>query len=126
MNPYIPVLVMGALALVVGCVVAYGPGLLGPKRPSRLKQSAYECGMEPISKLGRRLPVRYSLVAILFLLFDVELVFLFPWAAWWGSLGEGGTEQALRVLGFVEVSIFLGFLTVGYIYIWRRGGLEWD
>jgi NADH-quinone oxidoreductase subunit A len=82
--------------------------------------------MEPISKLGRRLPVRYSLVAILFLLFDVELVFLFPWAAWWGSLGEGGTEQALRVLGFVEVSIFLGFLTVGYIYIWRRGGLEWD
>lgn len=126
MNPYIPVLVMGALALVIACVVAYGPGLLGPKHPSRLKQSVYECGMVPISELGHRLPVRYSVVAVLFLLFDVELMFLFPWAAWWGSLGSGSTEQALRVLGFAEICIFLFFLIVGYVYIWRRGGLEWD
>lgn len=117
---------MGALALVIALVVAYLPGILGPKRPSRLKRSPYECGLPPLEGLGHRLPVRYSIVAILFLLFDVELIFLFPWAAWWGSLGPGGTNQALRVLGFAEAGIFLAFLTIGYIYIWRRGGLEWD
>jgi len=115
---------MGFFALVIACTVVYVPGLLGPRRPTALKRGPYECGLPPAEGVDHRLPVRFSLVAILFLIFDVEIALLYPWVVWWPKLGYTGT--AAKVTGLCELLVFLGFLGVGYVYVWRRGGLEWD
>jgi NADH-quinone oxidoreductase subunit A len=124
MQAYLPVLIMGAFALAIALVVAMAPTLLGPRRATALKCSPYECGLEPVEDVGRRLPVRFCVVAILFMLFDVELAFLFPWAVWWKTVPA--VERGLQTAGAAEMAVFLVVLALGYVYVWRRGGLEWD
>jgi NADH-quinone oxidoreductase subunit A len=93
--------------------------LAGPKRWNRAKLQAYECGIEPTPQAqgGGRFPVKYYLTAMLFILFDIEIIFLYPWAVTFTSLG---------VFGLVEMVLFIATVLVAYAYVWRRGGLEWD
>jgi NADH-quinone oxidoreductase subunit A len=116
---YVPILALGGIAAGFAVFSIVAGALTGPKRYNRARLSAYECGIEatPQPAGGGRFPVKYYLTAMLFIIFDVEIVFLYPWAVHFDALG---------VFGFVEMAIFLGLLTVAYAYEWRRGGLEWD
>jgi NADH-quinone oxidoreductase subunit A len=114
---YVPVLmfmVIGVFGGLLGPLIGF---LLGPKRPSDAKLSPYECGFPPFDDARLPFDVRYYLVAILFIIFDLETAFLVPWAVVFRELGWEG----MAVMG-----IFLGILTVGFIYEWQKGGLEWE
>ena len=116
-NPYVPILVMMAVAgvMAVGGVVA--SALIGPKRYNRAKLEAYECGIEPTPHaVAGRFPVKYYLVAMTFIIFDIEVVFLYPWAV---------DFTTLATFGLVAMLAFLALITVPFIYEWRRGGFEW-
>jgi NADH-quinone oxidoreductase subunit A len=117
LNQYLPVI----LFILVGSLVGAGPivlgKLLGPSRPNAQKLSPYECGFEAFEDARMKFDVRYYLVAILFILFDLEIAFLFPWAAAYKELG---------MLGFWSAMIFLAILLVGFIYEWKKGALDWD
>ena len=116
-NEYLPILILIVLAtLLAGLVVAIGH-LFGPRRPSQRKLQPYESGMIPIGPGTRRIPVRFYLIAVLFILFDIEVVFFFPWAVVFRKLG---------LFGLVEMSIFIMILLVGYFYAWKKGALEWE
>ena len=114
---YLPIL----LFLVVGLAFGIGPVvaglLLGPHKPDAKKNSPYECGFEAFEDARMKFDVRYYLVAILFIIFDLEIAFLFPWAVVFDSLGW---------YGFFVMAIFLGILIVGFIYEWQKGALEWE
>jgi NADH-quinone oxidoreductase subunit A len=118
---YVPILLFLILGTLFGCVLV-GAGfvaswLLGIRRPDSEKLSAYECGFEPFEDSRMKFDVRYYLVAILFIIFDLEIAFLFPWAI---SLHDIG------LFGFFAMAIFLGILVVGFIYEWKKGALEWE
>jgi NADH-quinone oxidoreductase subunit A len=114
---YLPIMVFLVISIVVAGA-AYGLSfLVGVKKPDPEKVSAYECGFDAFSDTRTRFDVRYYLVAILFIIFDLEVAFLFPWAI---SLGEIG------MFGFWSMVSFLGILTVGFIYEWKKGALEWE
>jgi NADH-quinone oxidoreductase subunit A len=114
---YLPILILFILAtLLAGLVVIIGHAF-GPRRPTSRKSQPYESGMIPIGPGTRRLPVRFYLVAVLFILFDIEIVFFFPWAVVFRQLG---------VFGLVEMLIFISILLVGYFYAWKKGALEWE
>jgi NADH-quinone oxidoreductase subunit A len=118
MHPYVPVVVLAALAgaFAVGSVAMSSH--VGPRRPNRAKADSYECGIDPTPQaLAGRFPVKYYLTAMLFIVFDVEVVFLYPWAV---------EFDALRWFGLAEMALFLLTVLVAYAYVWRRGGLEWD
>ncbi|MFI8075230.1 NADH-quinone oxidoreductase subunit A [Streptomyces sp. NPDC086033] len=119
MNTYVPILILGgiAAAFAVGSVAT--ASVVGPKRYNRAKLEAYECGIEPTPTPagGGRFPIKYYLTAMLFIVFDIEIVFLYPWAV---------TFDALGVFGLVEMLLFVLTVFVAYAYVWRRGGLEWD
>ena len=119
MNPVVPVLVLGLIAFGFAAFSLVAGTLSGPKRHNRAKLDAYECGIEPTPQPvgGGRFPVKYFLTAMLFIIFDVEIVFLYPWAVTFDRLG---------VFGLVEMVLFIGTVFVVYAYVWRRGGLEWD
>ncbi|WP_439676305.1 NADH-quinone oxidoreductase subunit A [Embleya sp. MST-111070] len=119
MNLYAPILVLGGIALAFGLVSLVMGALTGPKRYNRAKLEAYECGIEPTPQPvgGGRFPVKYYLTAMLFIVFDIEIVFLYPWAVYFDSLG---------MFGLVEMVMFVAAVFVAYAYLWRRGGLEWD
>ncbi|OPC81531.1 NADH-quinone oxidoreductase subunit A [Embleya scabrispora] len=119
MNLYAPILVLGGIALAFGVVSLVMGALTGPKRYNRAKLEAYECGIEPTPQPvgGGRFPVKYYLTAMLFIVFDIEIVFLYPWAVYFDSLG---------MFGLVEMVMFVAAVFVAYAYLWRRGGLEWD
>ena len=114
---YFPIL----LFILVGLGVGGGPmvagWLLGPHRPDAEKMSPYECGFEAFEDARMKFDVRYYLVAILFILFDLEIAFLFPWAV---------VLEELGMFGFVSMVIFLGILVVGFVYEWMKGALEWE
>jgi NADH-quinone oxidoreductase subunit A len=114
---YVPVLIFLGVALVLGAVLMGAGFLFGPRRPNAEKLSSYECGFEAYSDSRMKFDVRYYLVAILFIVFDLEIAFLFPWAV---SLSKVGA------LSLVSMGIFLGILVVGFIYEWKKGALEWD
>ncbi len=116
-NPYFSVLLL--LGIGVGMAVAFVflSQALGPKRYGREKFDAYECGVDPITPATVRVSVKFYLVAILFLLFDLEAAFLYPWAVLFRDLGW---------FGFVEMMVFLLILLVGLVYAWRKGALEWQ
>jgi NADH-quinone oxidoreductase subunit A len=114
---YFPVLLFIVIALVIGVLPLALGMLLGPNRPDEKKNSPYECGFEAFEDARMKFDVRFYLVAILFILFDLEIAFLFPWAI---VLKEIGTS------GFVSMMIFLAILTVGFIYEWMKGALEWE
>ena len=120
LEQYLPI----AIFLIIGAIVGAAPLLLGrligPHRPDPEKLSAYECGFEAFEDARMKFDVRYYLVAILFIIFDLEIAFLFPWA-----LALKGDEGA-GVPAFVAMVVFLGVLTVGFIYEWKKGALEWE
>ena len=117
LQPYLPVILfilVGALVGVLPQVIGF---VLGPRRPDAAKNSPYECGFEAFEDARMKFDVRYYLVAILFILFDLEIAFLFPWAV---SLREIG------VVGFWSMMLFLGILVVGFAYEWKKGALDWE
>jgi NADH-quinone oxidoreductase subunit A len=124
MDLYTPILVLGAIAAAFA-VGSVGIALLiGPRRYNQSKLEAYECGIEPMAPAatghqatGQRFPIKYSLTAMLFIVFDIEIVFLYPWAVSFDSLG---------VFALVEMLLFMLTVFVAYAYVWRRGGLSWD
>jgi NADH-quinone oxidoreductase subunit A len=117
MSEYLGILVAFALAAAFGAVNIVAASVLGPKKPSRVKSEPFECGEVPFSLPTGRLSIKFYLTAILFILFDVELVFLYPWAVAYRGLG---------LAGLVEMVIFLGVLMVGFYYAWDNGALEWQ
>ena len=122
---YFPILLFILVGAVVGVapVIAGGVAsrLVGVHRPDSEKLSPYECGFEAFEDARMKFDVRYYLVAILFILFDLEIAFLFPWAI---VLGEGGADESL--FRFLAMMVFLGILVVGFIYEWKKGALEWE
>jgi NADH-quinone oxidoreductase subunit A len=117
LNNYIPVLIFIAVALGMGIVILAAGRALGPHRPDAEKLSPYECGFEAFEDARMKFDVRYYLVAILFIIFDLEIAFLFPWAV---ALKEIG------MVGFAAMMLFLVILVVGFIYEWKKGALEWE
>jgi NADH-quinone oxidoreductase subunit A len=114
---YFPILLFIVIGLAVGVVPMALGWLFGPNRPDSEKLSPYECGFEAFEDARMKFDVRYYLVAILFILFDLEIAFLFPWAVVLNEIG---------LFGFVAMMVFLGILVVGFIYEWMKGALEWD
>jgi len=118
MSLYVPILVLGALAAVFALFSLVMGSLAGPKRWNRAKLEAYECGIEPTRQpAGIRFPVKYYLTAMLFIVFDIEIIFLYPWAV---------AFDQMALFGLVEMVIFIVTVFVAYAYVWRRGGLDWD
>jgi NADH-quinone oxidoreductase subunit A len=117
LREYFPILVFLVIAGVIAVAMVAASFVLARQRPDSEKLSPYECGFEPFEDARIRFDVRYYLVAILFIIFDLEVAFLFPWAV---SLGDIG------MFGFWSMVLFLGVLTVGFIYEWRKGALEWE
>ena len=114
---YLPILIFLAIAVAVASVVVGASVVIARQRPDVAKTSAYECGFDAFGEARNKFDVRFYLVAILFIIFDLEVAFLFPWAV---SLGKIG------VFGFWSMMVFLAILTVGFIYEWRKGALEWE
>ena len=117
LGEYLPILLFLAVATVVGVAMMVLGNLLGPQRPESDKLSPYECGFEAFEDAHMQFDVRYYLIAILFIAFDLEIAFVFPWAVIFRSLG---------VVGLYEMGIFLGLLVLGFVYVWKKGALEWE
>jgi NADH-quinone oxidoreductase subunit A len=117
LEQYIPIGIMVLLGVVAGLAFTSVGRFLGPRRPSEEKLSTYESGMEPVRTARERFSIKFYLVAMLFILFDIEIVFMYPWAVKFRELG---------VFGFVEMLVFIGILLVGYLYILKKGALRWD
>lgn len=114
---YFPILVFLGLSIVIALLAVGASYVLGPQNPDVEKISAYECGFEAFEDARARFDVRFYLVAILFIIFDLEVAFLFPWAISLGSIG---------IAGFWSMMIFLFILTIGFVYEWKKGALEWE
>jgi NADH-quinone oxidoreductase subunit A len=117
LSAYLPLVIFIAIALAIGLVLLIVPFIVAYRQPDQEKLSAYECGFNAFDDARMKFDVRFYLVAILFIIFDLEVAFLFPWAITFGNLGW---------FGFISMMIFLGVLTVGFIYEWKKGALEWD
>ena len=117
LKDYFPIILFLTIALVLSCGFIVLNYFLSPKMPDPEKLSSYECGFEPFNDSRMEFDVRFYLVAILFIIFDLEIAFLFPWAI---SLGKIG------IFGFISMMIFLFILTIGFIYEWKKGALDWE
>jgi NADH-quinone oxidoreductase subunit A len=117
LTPYLPLAVVLLLAGALGLIVSSTSALLGPKRPSAIKSASFEAGSESSGPARQRFAVKFYVVALLFIVFDVEAVFLYPWAV---------NFQALGWFGYVEMLVFAATLVVGLIYIWKKGALDWE
>ncbi len=113
---YLPILLLMLLAAGFALATLLLSSVLGPRRPSKDKLSPYECGIDPVGSARERFSVKFYLVAMLFIIFDIEIVFLYPWAV---------ILNSLKLFGLVEMIFFLGILLVGLLYVWKKGGLEW-
>lgn len=118
-SDYVPILIFAVVAIVLSGIAIVVPSLLGPRRPTATKLAPYESGKLPIGPARRRFAIQYYLYAVLFILFDIMVVFLYPWARVFRSLLP-------RWAGLVQAGIFVLILVVGLVYVWRKGGLEWD
>ena len=117
LSSYLPVIIFIGVSLVIGLALVISPFLIAHRAPDTEKLSTYECGFNAFDDARMKFDVRFYLVAILFIIFDLEVAFLFPWAVSFGGLGW---------FGFWSMMIFLGVLTIGFIYEWKKGALEWD
>lgn len=117
LSEYLPIIIFIGLCLVIGLGLLVAPFVVAYKAPDTEKLSAYECGFNAFDDARMKFDVRFYLVAILFIIFDLEVAFLFPWAVAFKDLGW---------FGFSSMMIFLGVLTIGFIYEWKKGALEWD
>lgn len=122
MSPYFSLLVLFGIGIALSGGFVILSQLIGKKRPTPEKMTPYECGVDPISSSRQRYSVRFYLIAMLFILFDIEVVFLYPWAKLFREFVAEGAGKFL----FGEMVFFLGVLTLGLVYVWRRGALEWD
>jgi NADH-quinone oxidoreductase subunit A len=116
MQAWLSILLMIALGAGFAVFSVFLSSLLGPKKPTPEKLAPYECGMPPVGDARERQSVKFYLTAMIFLLFDIEVAFLYPWAMALRDLGWSG---------FIQVVLFMGLLTFGYIYVWRKGALDW-
>ena len=123
LEAYFPVLVFILFGIVLGGVLMSIGRILGPYKPDAAKLSPYECGFEAFEDARMKFDVRYYLVAILFILFDLEVAFLFPWASIFRDIVA---YEPIKWFGFVEMLVFLLILVVGYLYAWARGALDWE
>jgi len=117
LGEYLPILLFLIVSTGIGLALLVLGTLLGPRRPESEKLSPYECGFEAFEDARMRFDVRYYLIAILFIAFDLEIAFVFPWAIIFRSLGPAG---------LYEMAVFLGLLVLGFIYVWKKGALEWE
>jgi NADH-quinone oxidoreductase subunit A len=114
---YLPLVIFMALSFVIGGALLVAPFIVAYKKPDAEKLSAYECGFNAFDDARMRFDIRYYLVSLLFIIFDLEVAFLFPWAVAFRQIGA---------VGFWSVIVFLGVLTIGFVYEWKKGALEWD
>ena len=121
LSSYLPLLIMIIVTAVLSIGMVVSSSLLGPRKPNAFKETTYECGMTPVGSARERFPVRFYLIAMLFIVFDIETIFLYPWAVNYQALGHD-----LKVFNFIEMAIFSAILFVGYFYILGKGALDWD
>jgi len=114
---YVSILLVFAVAAVVGGALLGIPSLIAPKRLTAVKLEPFECGKDPVALPEGRFAIKFSTIAIFFIIFDIELLFVWPWAALYRRLGW---------YGFVEMMVFIGILMIGFLYIWQKRGLEWE
>lgn len=126
LESFIPVFILFTLAVGLGVIVLGMSHLVGPRRPSPVKDATYESGLTPIGAGARRVPVRFYLVATLFILFDIEVIYLFPWAVNFRQLARPVAEGGLGMGALVSMGVFLTVLFLGFLYAWRKGALEWE
>ena len=117
LGTYLPIMLLILIALAFGLGSVVFSSLIGQKKYSKVKMAPYECGCEPVGTARERFPIKFYLIAMLFILYDIEAVFLYPWAILYKKLG---------LFGLVEMGIFVVILFVGYIYVWKKGALEWE
>jgi NADH-quinone oxidoreductase subunit A len=118
LSDYLPIVLMGVLAVVFAAASLGASSLLRPHRPNRPKLSAYESGNDPVRLPGgERFSVKFYVVAMLFIIFDIETIFLFPWAV---------TFRQLGLFGLIEMTVFIALVFVAYVYVWKKGGLDWS
>jgi NADH-quinone oxidoreductase subunit A len=117
LSNYVPILAFLVLAFLFGAGTLVLSHFVQPKLPDAEKLSVYECGSEPFSDARMPFPVRYYIIAMLFVIFDIEIIFLYPWAVAFDKIG---------MIGMVEMIIFIALFLVGYVYAWKKGALEWD
>ena len=117
MLEYIAIIFAYLCALAIAALLLALPKVLSPKFPSAIKSKPFECGKEPFALPGGQMPVHFYIVAMLFIVFDVELVFLFPWAVNFREMG---------VFGLAEMAVFMGFVVLGFWYVWKKKALEWE
>jgi len=117
LDTYLPIMVLLGISIAFAVASATLSGLIGVKKPSEVKLAPYECGMPPVGTARERFPVKFYIIAMLFIVFDLETVFMYPWAVMFRKLG---------MFGFYEMGVFILILLVGYIYVWRKGALEWE
>ncbi|MBU1365920.1 MAG: NADH-quinone oxidoreductase subunit A [Gammaproteobacteria bacterium] len=123
MENYFPILMFVLVGVAVGVLPVAMGFILAPSRPDPEKLSPYECGFEAFEDARMKFDVRFYLVAILFILFDLEIAFLFPWAAVFKDIVAA---ESIKLFGFVEMLVFVAILVVGYVYAWAKGALEWE
>ena len=116
-DPYFPVLVLLVIAVSTAVGLVFLSHITGPKIYDKVKYGVYECGVDPLAPARVRVSVKFYLFALIFILFDIEAAFLYPWAILFRSLG---------FLGFVEMAVFAGILLIGLVYAWKKGALEWQ
>lgn len=121
LESYIPIFIILAISIIFAVVNVNLSSLLGPSRPNKEKLSTYESGIEPVGTAHDRFSVKFYMVAVLFILFDIEVVFLYPWA-----VSFIGLEPVKMIYSFISVTVFIIILLVGYIYVIRKGALNWD
>ena len=114
---YLPILFFLAIAIGFACFATVASSLLGQKKPSAAKLAPYECGMPTVGPTYMRIPIRYYIFAMLFILFDIEIVFLYPLAV---------VFKDLKTFGFLAMAVFIAVLIIAYLYVWKKGALEWD
>jgi NADH-quinone oxidoreductase subunit A len=114
---YLPILILSVVATLFAGIALTIPAFLGPHRPTRIKLETYESGKIPYGDARRRVAVHYFKVSMLFILFDIEVVFLYPWATLF---------RKLKLFGLIEMGVFVLILLIGYLYLWKKGALEWE
>ncbi len=118
---YIPIFIVLVVALIFALATVFSSGIFGPQRPTSEKLSTYESGMKPIGTTKERISIKYYLVAMLFIIFDLEVIFVYPWAVQFRNMFK---EIGMPV--FVSMMIFLVVLELGYLYVYKKGGFKWD
>ena len=123
MENYFPILMFVLVGIAIGVLPVAMGFILAPSRPDPEKLSPYECGFEAFEDARMKFDVRFYLIAILFILFDLEIAFLFPWAAIFKDIVA---TESIKMFGFIEMLVFVAILVVGYVYAWAKGALEWE